>query len=153
MKIQTARKIRRVSTALFTLYLLLLFYVLFFSEDYGRTMEERSYSYNLVLFQEIRRFWNYREQVGMRAMFLNIYGNVLCFLPFGAILPVLNRRCRYLLAITLLSFEFSLLVETVQLITKVGTFDVDDLFLNTVGGILGYLLFKFCNYWRKRLYG
>lgn len=153
MKIQTARKIRRVSTALFALYLLLLFYVLFFSEDYGRTMEERSYSYNLVLFQEIRRFWDYREQVGMRAMFLNIYGNVICFLPFGAILPVLNRRCRYLIAITLFSFEFSLLVETVQLITRVGTFDVDDLFLNTVGGILGYLLFKFCNYWRKRLYG
>ena len=86
-------------------------------------------------------------------MFLNIYGNVLCFLPFGAILPVLSKRCRYLAAITLLSFEFSLLVETVQLITKVGTFDVDDLFLNTIGGILGYFIFKLCNYWRKKLYG
>lgn len=153
MRIQTARKIRRWSTLLFVVYLILLFYVLFFSEDYGRTMEERSYSYNLMLFQEIKRFWNYRHQVGFRAMFLNIYGNVLCFLPFGAILPVLSKRCRYLAAITLLSFEFSLLVETVQLITKVGTFDVDDLFLNTIGGILGYFIFKLCNYWRKKLYG
>lgn len=153
MRIQTARKIRRGTTLLFVVYLILLFYVLFFSEDYGRTMEERSYSYNLMLFQEIKRFWNYRHQVGFRAMFLNIYGNVLCFLPFGAILPVLSKRCRYLAAITLLSFEFSLLVETVQLITKVGTFDVDDLFLNTIGGILGYFIFKLCNYWRKKLYG
>lgn len=138
---------------MFVAYLILLFYVLFFSEDYGRTMEERSYSYNLTLFREIKRFWNYRRQVGFRAMFLNIYGNVLCFLPFGAILPVLSKRCRYLAAITLLSFEFSLLVETVQLITKVGTFDVDDLFLNTIGGFLGYFIFKLCNYWRKKLYG
>lgn len=153
MKIQTAKRIRRGSTLLFVAYLILLFYVLFFSEAYGRTMEERSYSYNLMPFQEIKRFWNYRHQVGFRAMFLNIYGNVLCFLPFGAILPVLSKRCRYLAAITLLSFEFSLLVETVQLITKVGTFDVDDLFLNTIGGILGYLIFKLCNYWRKKLYG
>lgn len=153
MKIETAKKIRRVSTLLFAVYLFLLFYVLFFSEGYGRTVEERSYSYNLVLLQEIKRFWYYRKQVGFQAMFLNIYGNVICFLPFGAILPVLNKRCRNLIVITLLSFEFSLLVETVQLITKVGTFDVDDLLLNTIGGILGYLIFKFCNYWRKKLYG
>ena len=153
MKIQTAKRIRRVSSLLFAAYLVLLFYVLFFSEGYGRTMEERSYSYNLVLFQEIKRFWLYRDQVGFWAMFLNIYGNVICFLPFGAILPVLYRRCRYLLVLALLSFEFSLLVETVQVVTKVGSFDVDDLFLNTLGGILGYLIFKFCNYWRKKLYG
>ena len=42
----------------------------------------------------------------------------------------------------LFSFEFSLLVETIQLVSKVGSFDVDDLLLNTTGGILGFLLYK-----------
>ena len=40
------------------------------------------------------------------------------------------------------SFELSLLVEVLQLVTKVGSFDVDDLLLNTVGGILGFLIYK-----------
>jgi len=39
------------------------------------------------------------------------------------------------------SFEFSLLVETIQLVSKVGSFDVDDLLLNTIGGAIGYLNF------------
>ena len=40
----------------------------------------------------------------------------------------------------LYSFELSLLVETIQLVTKVGSFDVDDLLMNTLGALLGYLL-------------
>lgn len=152
MKIETAKKLRAVSTVLFVLYLILLFYVLFFSEQYGR-IDEREYSYNLTLFKEIKRFWTYREQLGSMTMFLNIYGNVLCFVPFGAILPILNRRTRHFVVLLVLSFELCLMVECVQLITKVGTFDVDDLLLNTLGGILGYLVFKLCNYWRKKIYG
>ncbi len=40
---------------------------------------------------------------------------------------------------TLISFEFSLLIECIQLVSKVGSFDVDDMILNTLGGSLGYL--------------
>ena len=39
----------------------------------------------------------------------------------------------------LYSFELSLLVELLQLVFKVGSFDVDDLLLNTIGGLLGYI--------------
>lgn len=53
----------------------------------------------------------------------------------------------------LFSFEFSLLVETIQLVSKVGSFDVDDLMLNTLGGILGYVIFSLCNYIRRKVYG
>jgi glycopeptide antibiotics resistance protein len=35
----------------------------------------------------------------------------------------------------------SLLVELIQLISKVGSCDVDDILLNTLGGVIGYLLF------------
>ena len=44
----------------------------------------------------------------------------------------------------------SFCVETFQLITKVGSFDVDDLLLNTVGGILGYIIFVICNTVRRK---
>ena len=37
---------------------------------------------------------------------------------------------------------FSLGIETAQLLMKVGAFDVDDIFLNTVGGLAGYIFMK-----------
>ena len=48
------------------------------------------------------------------------------------------------------SLALSLLVETFQLLTRVGCFDVDDLVLNTLGGILGYITFMICNTIRRR---
>jgi len=44
-------------------------------------------------------------------------------------------------------------VETIQLVWKVGSFDVDDLILNTLGGVIGYLLFWICNKIRRKIYG
>jgi len=38
---------------------------------------------------------------------------------------------------------FRVFIESAQLITKVGAFDVDDIFLNTLGGALGYIAMKF----------
>jgi len=44
-------------------------------------------------------------------------------------------------------------VEVIQLITKVGCFDVDDMILNTAGAALGYLLFFICDHLRRKIYG
>ena len=43
--------------------------------------------------------------------------------------------------IFLSGFLLSLTVEVIQLISKVGCFDVDDLILNTLGAVLGYVFF------------
>lgn len=150
---RTKRRIRRLGILFFVLYLALLIYFLFFAESYGRSGGDRVYSYNLVPFLEIKRFFQYREQLGAAAFFTNIFGNVLAFVPFGAILPVINRRTRSFLLILLLSLQFSLMVETIQLIFKVGSFDVDDLILNTAGGCIGYLCFAVCNWIRRKTYG
>lgn len=116
-------------------------------------MTDREYRYNLVPFLEIRRFWKHREILGAEAVLTNLAGNVLAFLPFGSMLPVISRKARSIFRITLFSFEFSFFVECTQLITKVGTFDVDDLMLNTLGGVIGYLMFVMCNRMRRHLYG
>lgn len=153
MKRETKKKIQIVSAALFLFYLVCLTYFLFFAESLGRSYTEREYTYNLHLFKEIVRFWSYREELGTAAVLANIVGNVVCFIPFGAILPVLNRKARNFFLILALCFEFSLLVECAQLISKVGSFDVDDLFLNTLGGILGFFIFTVCNKMRRKHYG
>lgn len=153
MKSETKRRIRVISWILFVLYILLLIYLLFLSEAYGRKdFSQRAYQYNLIPFQEIKRFWIYRERVGYFASFLNLGGNVIGFLPFGFFLPVISYRFRNGWLTGILGFSLSLLVETVQLVCKVGCFDVDDLMLNTLGAVLGYVIFRICNLIRRWLY-
>lgn len=130
-----------MATLLFVVYFAILFYFLFFSERMGRTYSEREYHYNLVPLKEISRFLTYRESLGMRAVLLNIVGNVAAFVPFGIFLPVFSTRCRKIRMTVYYSFELSLLVELLQLVTRVGSFDVDDLILNTLGGMVGFLLY------------
>lgn len=146
--------IRRMGILLFVLYVLLLIYFLFFSEGYGRVAEvQQAYRYNLVPFVEIRRFWIYRKQLGTFAVFSNIFGNVIGFLPFGFILPVIFRRMNSGFLICISGFLLSLTVEVIQLITKVGCFDVDDMILNTLGAVFGYVLFRICNHIRMKVPG
>lgn len=97
MKQETKARIRVVGRILFLVYLLALVYFLFFAEEYGRrNFFELDYRYNLVPFQEIRRFWIYREKVGFLAAFLNLAGNVIGFLPFGFIVPVMHKNGEFL---------------------------------------------------------
>lgn len=126
---------------LFAVYILALCYFMFFAEMFGRTEIGKEYHYNLVLFREIKRFWAYREVLGKMAVWTNLVGNVVGFSPYGFYLPVFFQKVQNWRAVTLLSFLLSLSIETIQLVFKVGSFDVDDLLLNTLGGLLGYLIY------------
>lgn len=141
MKEQKKKRLIKAGWLLFYFYIILLSYFLFFSERYGIDQ----YRYNLKFLKEIKRFIRYREQLGLKSFVVNIMGNVIAFAPFGFLLPLLNIKFRKIFYITFLSLLFSLSVEAVQLIFKVGIFDVDDLLLNTIGGITGYLAFAICN--------
>lgn len=126
----------------FIAYLLLLGYAVFFSSGFGRE-EHADYRYNLTLFQEIGRYYSYGMRTGSwRLFWWNVVGNVCVFVPFGAFLPALFAKCKRLFSVLLFTLELSFVVEIVQLVTKIGSFDVDDLLLNTLGGILGYFVYK-----------
>ena len=153
MRREESRWLRLAGWILFLLYLAILIYLLFFSETYGRRgAADRAYRYNLQPFQEIRRFVRYWRQVGFSAALTNLGGNVLGFLPFGFFLPALMSRMRRLLPVLVLGFLVSLSVELIQLVTRVGIFDVDDLILNTLGALLGYLFFVVWQRMRRKRY-
>lgn len=146
------RLISNMLTVCFICYMILLIYFLFFSEEYGRDEVYTTYQYNLKLFHELRRYLAYKDQIGNIFFLINVVGNVVAFMPFGFLVPVLYREqrreathnghyFRSFLFVTMLGFLLSLGVETIQLITKVGCFDVDDLMLNTLGVVLGYLIY------------
>lgn len=142
---------RILGKILFALYLCFVFYFLIFSDWYGRTGRMDAYHYNLVLFREIKRFWNYRDQIGLFATFMNLGGNILIFVPFGFFMCLASLKSN-MIRTAWYSLLVSLLVEIFQLVTKVGSFDVDDLFLNTLGGILGGIFFV-VGKWVRRQYG
>lgn len=142
-------KHRRLCWVLFIGYLIVLTYFMFFSDGFGRSGHE-GYAYNLVLFKEIKRFYTYRELLGMKSFLINTVGNVVCFMPFGFILPLISRRGGKWYNTFLLSFLLSLGIETVQLVFKVGSFDVDDMFLNTMGGVIGYICVALFRYVRRK---
>ncbi len=72
----------------------------------------------------------------------NLFGNVLMFLPAGVLLHRLfPSRINTLFKATLASFFLSMMFELIQIVTVLGLFDVDDLLLNTIGGLLGYKLY------------
>ncbi|MEH7611196.1 VanZ family protein [Gottfriedia acidiceleris] len=73
----------------------------------------------------------------------NLAGNIIGFMPFGFLLPLIVKKYDNLKSILKATFILSLTYELLQLLLfQLGSFDVDDLILNTLGGGLGYLVLK-----------
>ncbi|WP_052421293.1 VanZ family protein [Paenibacillus sp. FSL R7-0273] len=74
---------------------------------------------------------------------VNLVGNIALFIPFGIFIALLssNRKITWF-GVMLRSFGLSAVLECAQGLFSIGTFDVDDLLLNTLGGVIGYGLFR-----------
>lgn len=75
-----------------------------------------------------------------------IIGNFLMLFPLGIYLPLLYKRCSNIFVVFLVSMLASTLIETLQLVTRFRSADVDDVFLNTIGACAGYIFFKIIVY-------
>jgi glycopeptide antibiotics resistance protein len=147
------KELRLKGLLLFLLYMGVLVYFLFFADWYGHVPGKGSeYSLNLVPFFEIRRFIRARKQLGYAAVFLNLLGNVIGFLPFGFFLPVISRKLHNIFLVTAFGCVVSTCVEHTQYILRDGCCDVDDVILNTLGAFLGYIIFVCLNALRRKIY-
>lgn len=145
------KRIRKAGLVVFILYLCSLTYFLFFADWYDHAPGAHwEYHYNFIPFQEIIRFLKYGYCLTPMSIFLNLFGNIIGFLPFGFFLPVISRKNRKMRRVVLAGAVSSACIELVQLVTKTGVCDIDDVILNTVGTFLGYLLFLLADEVRKR---
>lgn len=108
---------------IFILYIMCLFEVVTFQDvNFGTS--------NFIPFKEI-----FRYNIGSRLFVKNIIGNVLLFLPYGYFISYYLKNKKMLPSLVL-TLAVSITIEVVQL--NIGrTFDIDDIILNAVGGILG----------------
>ncbi|WP_423800474.1 VanZ family protein [Neobacillus sp. SAB-20_R2A] len=105
-------------------------------------------SNNFVPFKTIH-FYLYIADVNFDIRVKNLAGNVVGFIPLGFILPLLAKKFQKLRTVMLAAFSLSLSYEILQLVFEFGSFDVDDLILNTFGGILGYIPFKILQFFSR----
>jgi len=96
---------------------------------------------NFVPFKTIY-FYLYLADINLTIRIENLVGNVIGFAPLGFILPLLSKKFQKLHTVTLAALGLSLVFEILQLVFEFGSFDVDDLILNTFGGVLGYIPIK-----------
>ena len=100
--------------------------------------------FNIIPFQEI-----FRYEVGSKLFIFNVFGNIMAFVLFGLIISAYIRP-KTVVPPLIISLLVSATVEFVQL--NIGrSFDVDDIILNVVGGIIGFLLFIGLDAIRKKL--
>ncbi|MCL2696221.1 MAG: VanZ family protein [Clostridiales bacterium] len=93
---------------------------------------------NLVLAENLIRVW----QSGNRFdFFRQFWGNIGCFVPFGFLLPLLMKRPRFL-TVAAIGAGFSLAIEVTQYFSRMGVAELDDLILNTLGVVIGYLIYR-----------
>lgn len=74
---------------------------------------------------------------------INLVGNVVMFIPFGYLIPAVFSSRWSFSKFLLLFTALIILLETAQMLLRVGTGDVDDLFLNVIGGLLGFGIYRF----------
>ena len=108
---------------------------------------EGLYTANFTLFKTIRMYIDYAYKLNS---FENLVGNIVLFIPFGFLLPLCMKQGCNFFVMLLNAFLFVLGIEVFQLFSAFGAFDVDDILLNTIGGVLGYIVFVVCNLLRRR---
>lgn len=122
------KKTHRLTTALFAVYLIAIGWILLFKMGVRFSyMEKRSL--NFIPFNKASFF------TGENIL------NVVVFVPLGIYAGVLFESWSFSKKL-LFFFLLSLLVEGLQYILRVGAFDVTDLFTNTLGGVIGWGIFR-----------
>jgi glycopeptide antibiotics resistance protein len=75
-----------------------------------------------------------------------ILGNIVPFMPFGFLLPIVYSKINSFFKVFITGILSILFIELFQLFTNVGSFDVDDILLNIVGIMCGYVVLIFAKY-------
>jgi glycopeptide antibiotics resistance protein len=120
---------------LFILYLLLLFRMTVFRSSFG---SYPLFSHGQILWVPFVSLWKILKNSVSCFLYLFL-GNLVWFVPFGILLPTLTKAR---LGTIFYCFLLSLLIETLQYVFGTGVSEVEDLILNTLGGAIGYGIFK-----------
>ncbi len=126
------RTVHKGMLTLFILYLLVIGYVTIFSCSERRSTEI------LLKFDSIEEALRRHSLEPLEHLWLNI----VMFIPVGLLFPLIDHRLskwRYVLPLGLM---LTTIIETTQLLMRLGQCDLEDIAANTLGACIGLLLYK-----------
>ncbi len=122
---------------LFGIYIMCLFTVVTYQDV-------ESYGNNFTPFKEM-----FRYTLGSNLFIKNVIGNMVMFMPYGFFTGYF-LKINKVSVVLLLSMLVSTSIEVIQgYIGRV--FDIDDIILNVIGSIIGFLIYKLFNKIKDRL--
>lgn len=133
--------IKVVYILLFWVYIVSFIGLVFFPIITGMKIKNFKPAINLIPFNTIQEMWGY----GFSKFFKQIIGNILLFAPMGALVPLLfekfNKWKKIILLGLCISFSVELIQLSMDLISKynIKVCDVDDVILNVIGIIIGFI--------------
>ncbi len=136
---------------IFVLYIFVLIYITLFSR--GRVAnnvgiwEYAKMSVNLVPMKTIKLYikWIAAGKDNVFIPLVNLFVNLIFMIPMSICLPFIYGKFKKFMPSMVFSLTFLMLIEVMQLLTERGSFDVDDLILNMLGAVIGYLIYTFLN--------
>lgn len=87
-------------------------------------------------------FWSYDELYNK--IIAQLILNVLLFIPIGFLLGALMNEIRWMQVIEM-GCLLSVMIEILQLLTRRGVCNIDDVIHNTIGCAIGYGIYRLCN--------
>lgn len=137
---------------MFVVYAIAMAYFLFFRHGFnvgGTYWEHISMNISIVPFYTIKQnlyliLKQFNPYLVSHAI-INLLGNIIGFIPFGILLPLLLKQARAFKKFFFYAISSIVLIELIQLLTLRGSFDIDDLILNMLGSLIGYMI----NYFTK----
>ncbi|NCB73944.1 MAG: VanZ family protein [Clostridia bacterium] len=143
------RTVRATFWAIFAFYLFYLIWLLFFDGSYNRIASDTGFSTyitlktNFVPFVTIRRYLsNISSDTYASSALFNLVGNLAAFMPLGFFCPLLIKILRNTWVFIPLLLVGIAGIEGLQLLLRVGSCDIDDLILNSLGALFIYFLMK-----------
>lgn len=127
-----------IKTIMYVYVVMVLFVTLMpFTIPFGGTNKLFMETANFIPFRDVRLKYN----GAIREILLNI----TMMIPFGFLYPIINKKG--VIKTVISTFLFSLFIESSQLLSvwwngvNTRIFDVTDLITNTLGGLIGYIIF------------
>lgn len=136
------RRLRACAILIFAVYIVMLLRITLFKQvslyNLFAAIGASERTISIIPFKSV--FEMVHDGVSAARVIENVLGNLAVFMPLGLLLPILTKDKSK--KILLYGFVLSLFIEVMQYILALGSSDIDDLLLNTLGTMVGYAIHK-----------
>ncbi|WP_035343957.1 VanZ family protein [Halalkalibacter hemicellulosilyticus] len=145
-------KLHQILTFIFIIYIIGLLYITLLAWNYGASLGPAGpggRNYNIIPFRSIYRIGVFSPSLVDPIRIL--IGNIVLFLPFGFLVPALFSQLRKLIVVMVLGCLTSISIEVSQFVFTHRVANIDDVILNTLGVLIGYIAFSILYSLRRRI--